>query len=113
MDIEPLKTILSITNDKKDTLLHFLDKDIRKKVIELELEEDEIFINDRVFCIKKNDLSLDVVGRVISIDGSNIAVRKSKTCTLYINTNNYYIFVKYSKKLTDQRDFFEKLIKTL
>ena len=80
---------------------------------DLELEEDEIFINDRVFCIKKNDLSLDVVGRVISIDGSNIAVRKSKTCTLYINTNNYYIFVKYSKKLTDQRDFFEQLIKTL
>ena len=33
MDIEPLKTILSITNDKKDTLLHFLDKDIETEAI--------------------------------------------------------------------------------
>ena len=53
MDIEPLKTILSITNDKQDTLLHFLKKDIREKVIDLEFEEDEFFINDRIFCIKK------------------------------------------------------------
>ena len=38
MNIEPLQTILSITNDKQDTLLHFLKKDVREKVIDLELE---------------------------------------------------------------------------
>jgi len=113
MDIEPLKTILSVTDDKKDTLLHFLEKDVRKKVIDLELEENDIFMNDRVFCIKKNDLRLDIVGRVVSVDGTKIAVKKTPSCTVYINTENYYIFVRYSKKLSNQRDFLEQLMQTL
>ena len=113
MDIEPLKTILSITNDKQDTLLHFLKKDIREKVIDLELEEDDFYINDRIFCIKKNNLELDVVGRIISIDGNILGIKKTSTCTLYLDSSKYYIFVKYSKNAAQQRDFLEKLLEQL
>ena len=35
MEIEPLKTLLSYSNDKKDTLLNFLEKNVREKVIKL------------------------------------------------------------------------------
>ena len=34
INIEPLRSILEISNDKKDTLLHFLPLDVKRKVID-------------------------------------------------------------------------------
>ena len=58
MDIEPLKTLLSLANNKKETLLHFLSDDIKQQVSHLEYEESEMYINDKVYCIRKDALKL-------------------------------------------------------
>jgi hypothetical protein len=113
MDIEPLQTILSITNDKKDTLLHFLKKEVREKVIHLEYEEHDFYMNDRIFCIKKNNLELELVGRIISIDGNRLGVKRTSTCTIYIDSSKYYIFVKYLQNMSQQRDFLQTLLEQL
>ena len=64
MDIEPLKTLLSYSNDKKDTILTFLDKSVREKVIKLEYEDEKFYINDRIYCIKRNTLELEYNGKI-------------------------------------------------
>ena len=39
MEIEPLKSVLEWSEDKKETLLYYLPLEVKKKVIHLELEE--------------------------------------------------------------------------
>ena len=37
MDIEPLKSILEWSNDKKETLLYYFPTDVKKRVININL----------------------------------------------------------------------------
>jgi len=112
INTEPLRSILEISNDKKDTLLHFLQLETKKKVIECELEDKEFFINDKVFCVKRNTLELEIVGKIICIDEDNLGIKKS-SINVYIDSKKYYIFVKMTKQITSQRDFLKKLLETL
>ena len=68
MKIEPLKTLVSLANNKKDTLLHFLSDDIKQKVSHLEYEDTDLYINDKVFCIRRDNLQLEIIGKIILID---------------------------------------------
>jgi hypothetical protein len=112
LNTEPLRSILEISNDKKDTLLHFLQLETKKKVIECELEDKDFFINDKVFCVKRNTLELEFIGKIICIDGDNLGIKKPNM-NVYIDSNKYYIFVKMTKQITSQRDFLKKLLETL
>ena len=112
MNIEPLKSILEISNNKKETLLYFLPLAVKKKVVDCELEENDFYINDRVFCIKRNTLELEIVGKIICIDENNLGIKKS-SMNVYIDANKYYIFVKMTKKIISQREFLKKLLETL
>jgi len=111
-NIEPLRSILEISNDKKDTLLHFLSLDVKRKVIDCELEDKDFFINDKVFCVKRNTLELEIVGKIICIDDDNLGIKKP-SMNVYIDSRKYYIFVRMTKKITSQRDFLKKLLETL
>ena len=62
MDIEPLKKLLSYSNDKKDTILTFLDKSVREKVIKLEYEDEKFYINVLGELNKKKKMFYWVVG---------------------------------------------------
>ena len=44
MDIEPLKNILEWSENKKETLLYYFTNDVKKKVINLEYEEDKLYV---------------------------------------------------------------------
>ena len=112
INIEPLRSILNKSNDKKETLMYFLPLDIKKKVVGCDLEETEFYINDRVFCVKKNTLELEIVGKIICIDGLNLGIKK-QSMNVYIDANKYYIFVKMTKKIISQREFLKKLLETL
>ena len=68
MDIEPLKTIMNSSSNKKDTLLNFLEKNIRKQIIKLEYEDKDFYINDKIYCIKKNTLELEYIGNIYCFD---------------------------------------------
>ena len=113
MDIEPLKTILSYSNDKKDTLLNFLEKRVREKIIKLEYEDERFYINDKIFCIKRNTLELEFIGRIYCIDDDSIGIKLSNVRNVNINPDKYYIFVKIKSKDMKKRDFYKQLLEQL
>jgi hypothetical protein len=113
MDIEPLKTLLSYSNDKKDTLLNFLEKSVREKVIKLEYEDERFYINDKIFCIKRNTLELEFTGKIYCIDDDSIGIKLSNVRNVNINPDKYYIFVKVKSKDMKKRDFYKQLLEQL
>lgn len=113
MDIEPLKTLMSYSNDKKDTLLNFLEKRVREKVIKLEYEDESFYINDKIFCIKRNTLELEYIGRIYCIDDDSIGIKLSNVRNININPDKYYIFVKVKSKDMKKRDFYKQLLEQL
>ena len=113
MDIEPLKTILSYSNDKKDTLLNFLEKRVREKVIKLEYEDESFYINDKIYCIKRNTLELEYIGKIYCIEDDNIGIKLSNVRNVNINPDKYYIFVKIKSKDMKKRDFYKQLLEQL
>ena len=48
MDIEPLKTIIDLTTDKKDTILYFLSNKLKFLLEDYELIDDEFYLNDNI-----------------------------------------------------------------
>tara|TARA_Y100000389_G_C17458916_1_gene520179 strand:+ start:749 stop:1090 length:342 start_codon:yes stop_codon:yes gene_type:complete len=113
MDIEPLKTILSYSNDKKDTLLNFLEKRVREKIIKLEYEDKRFYINDKIYCIKRNTLELEYIGKIYCIEDDHIGIKLSNVRNVNINPDKYYIFVKIKSKDMKKRDFYKQLLEQL
>tara|TARA_B100000902_G_C27321209_1_gene924647 strand:+ start:462 stop:803 length:342 start_codon:yes stop_codon:yes gene_type:complete len=113
MDIEPLQSILEWSKDKKSTLLHFLPVDVKKKVIQCDYEEDTFYINDRIYCIKKNTFELEIIGKILFVEENRLGIKITTTKTLYINPKKYYIFVKCKKTISKQRDFMKQLLEQL
>ena len=113
MEIEPLKTLLSLANNKKDTLLHFLSDDIKQRVSHLEYEESELYINDKVFCIRRDNLQLEIIGKIILIDEDKIGIRLSSVRNQFIDKTNYYMFIQCKKAITTQRELMKQLLQQL
>ena len=113
MDIEPLKTLLSYSPDKKDTLLNFLEKNVREKVIKLEYEEDQFYINDKIYCVKRNTLEIKYIGKIYCMDDNTIGIKLSNVRNVNINPDKYYIFVKVKTKDIKKRDFYKQLLEQL
>lgn len=113
MDIEPLKTLLSYSPDKKDTLLNFLEKNVREKVIKLEYEEDQFYINDKIYCVKRNTLEIEYIGKIYCMDDNTIGIKLSNVRNVNINPDKYYIFVKVKTKDIKKRDFYKQLLEQL
>ena len=58
MNIEPLKNILELSNNQQDSIVFFLNDDIKLKLNNYYLYEKknkDIFINQFIICIKKRD----------------------------------------------------------
>lgn len=112
MNIEPLKSILEWSPNKKDTLLYYLSNDVKEKVKKLELEE-KLYINDRIYCIKKNTLELEYDGSILYIDKDKIGLKITNIKTIRLNPDDYYIFVKCKKTISKQREFMKQLLEQL
>ena len=115
MNIEPLKTILSISKDKKETLFYFLSNEIKQKLYNCNYEEKDFFINDYLYCIKRNTLELEFSGRIFCVEKNDhkIGIKKSTYMNIYLNPNQYYLFVKNSNKIKNQREFLKQLLKNI
>jgi hypothetical protein len=113
MDIEPLKSILEWSPNKKDTLLYYLSNDVKEKVKKLELEEEKLYVQDRVYCIKKNTLELECDGTILYIENGRIGIKITNIKTIRLNPDDYYIFVKCKKTISKQREFMKQLLEQL
>ena len=108
MDI--LHNIMKITDNKFNTLIFFLENDLKIKYRNYEMP-DKLYLNDMIHCIRKDTLDLEFKGRIKKID-DKIHI-KHNNYNVYINPDNYYILNKISKdKLNDKR-FYEELLKNL
>lgn len=113
MNIEPLKSILDWSNDKKNTILHFLPLETKKQIVNLDYEEKDFYINDRIYCIKRNTLELEIVGSILFVKENIIGIKITKSKTFYIIPKNYYIFIKCKKCMSKKRDLMKKLLEQL
>ena len=113
MEIEPLKTIIELTTDKKKTILYFLSEELQKILNEYKLiENNDFYLNDKIICIKKNNLQKEYYGKIICID-NNILTIKKNNIFISFNHNDYYIFFKKVRSLKNDRQFFESLLEKL
>lgn len=117
MKIEPLQTIMSLSNNKKETLLLFLSNEIKQKVKDLTLIDSDYYINDKIYCIRKDNLQLEIVGKIVIIDtlnheSMNLGIQISNVRQQSIKSDEYYTFIQKKRK-SNQRELMQELLKQL
>jgi len=116
LQYEPLKSILDLTDNKQDSIVFFLNDEIKSKMNNYYYYDEknkDIFINQLIISIKKSDLSLDIKGKIVYIKKNNIGININNLYTKYIDMNLYYIFLKDKKSKSSDAEFFEHLLKNL
>jgi len=116
MNIEILKDILDFTNDKQNTIVYFLEPHIQKQLLNYyyyDKSNDDIFIDQHIILIKKNNLHIEDKGIIISLNRNKIGLSINDLYNKYYDMNNYYIFIKNRNKKTSERELMESLLKNL
>ena len=113
MDI--LKPILDIYDTKKDVLLFYLDVAVKGQVEDFDYLDDDndLFLNDKVYCISRSTLDLDVIGFVQAIKGKKISLKVKSKYGVHINQDEYHIFIKRRKTKKNDREFYKALLNAL
>ena len=111
--MEPLKSILEWSDNKKETLLYYVPPEVKEKIINLKYEEDTFYIGEYVCCIKRSTFEIDTCGKVIMNDNNRLGIKMTSVKTVYITPSEYYIFVRCKKAVNTQRDFLKKLLNQL
>ena len=106
MKIEILKDVIDSFDDKENTILYFIeDKNILN---DISLKEDNFCLNDYIIYIKKNNLEVSKIGKIINID-DNISIIYNNKYIINIYPEDYYIFIKKSKYNNKNQYFIELL----
>lgn len=113
MDI--LKPILDIYDIKKDVLLFYLDDKTKSQVEDLEYLDDEndLFLNDKVFLINKSTLELEHCGVIQAIKENIVTIKIKSKYSVHFNQTNYHVFIKRKKTKKNERDFYKALLNSL
>ena len=77
MNIEPLKDILKIYNDKHKVLSYYLPEETIEKIKEYKFVDDLdiLFLNDKISAVYKNNGILFKSGNIIKITNTHIMIR--------------------------------------
>jgi len=116
MNTEILKDILNLTEDKQNTIVYFLNPNIQRKLLNFYLydkKENDIFIDQHIILIKKNNLHIEDKGFIISLDKNKIGISVNNIYNKFFSMNDYYIFLKNKQSRTSERDLMEALLKQL
>ena len=113
MDI--LKPILDIYDTKKEVLLFYLDASVKEQVEDFDYLDDEndLFLNDKVYCISRSTLDLDIIGVIQAIKQKKISLKVKSLYGAHINQDEYHIFIKRRKTKKNDRDFYKALLNAL
>ena len=116
MNTEILKDILELTEDKQNTIVYFLNPKIQQKLLNFyfyDKSDNDIYIDQHVILIKKNNLQIEDKGIIISLNRNKLGLCINDLYNKYYDMNNYYIFIKNRNKKTSERDIMEALLKKL
>ena len=65
MNIEIIKELVSVSNEKKNTILFFLQPKEQKKLKNTELiDKKSIYLDNKIYLVKKNTLELKYNGKL-------------------------------------------------
>ena len=116
MNTEILKDILEFTDDKQNTIVYFLKPHIQKQLLNYyfyDKSDNDIFIDQHIILIKKNNLHIEDKGIITSMNRNKIGLCINDLYNKYYDINNYYIFIKNRNKKISERDLMESLLKKL
>ena len=116
MDIEILKDILDLTEDKQNTIVYFLKPIIQQKLLNFyyyDKDDTDIFVNQHIILVKKNDLSLEEKGIITSVKRGIVGLNVNNSYNKYLPIKDFYIFLKNTRSKKSDRDFMETLLKKL
>ena len=118
MDIDPLKEVLDIYNNKHNVLMHYLPPETTKKLTRYIYVEDmdELFLNDRLIFVQKSNGKFLKQGIIIKITNDQITIKTSTSnVSFYINTDNYYLFINPRKNKSQKlnRTYLKELLNSL
>ena len=114
MEIEILEKLISVSNNKKNTILFFLDKSYQQKLKNTELVDTKsIYLDNKIYLVTKNTLELKYIGKLEYYKNNKLGLKINNNYVIYItDLDNYYIFRNIIKK-NDQTLFYNKLLKEL
>jgi hypothetical protein len=111
--LEILQNIMKMSNDKRSTLLFFLDDNTQNKVQKYNMvEKEDLYLKNSLIFINKMTLEIEYEGIIEYMKDDKITIRKNNYHR-NIEPNNYYIFIKKDMSKKDSRKFFEELLKKL
>jgi len=111
--LEILGSIMKISNDRRSTLLYFLDDNTRNKVERYNMiEKDDLYLKNSLILINKMTLQIEYEGIIEYMRDDKITIRKNNG-NRNISANVYYIFIKRDMSKSDNRKFFIELLKKL
>ena len=85
---------MKMSNDKRSTLLYFLDDDTRYKVQKYNMvEKEDLHLKNSLIFINKMTLEIEYEGIIEYMKDDKITIRKNNYHR-NIEPNNYYIFIK-------------------
>lgn len=113
--LDILKPILDIYDTKLSTLLFYLSPTIQAQVCECDYLDDdnELFLNDKVFAIRRSDLQLDCSGCIYGIKPNKVTLRKTNGNMVHLQTNLYHILFKRKRSKQNDREFYQALLNSL
>ena len=114
MNVEIIKELVSVSNDKKNTILFFLQPKEQQKLKNTKLiDKKSIYLDNKIHLVKKNTLELKYNGKLQYYKNNKLGLKINNNYTIYISDlDNYYIFRNTIKK-NDQTLFYQKLLKQL
>ena len=112
LSVEPLKPLLENAIDKDKLFLDYLPDKTLKKINNCTFYDEknqDLYLDDTLFIVKKNDGKLYKQGKIIAIVNKIITIR-TQIGSININSDNYYLFTKTKK---NNRKFYKALLNNL
>jgi len=113
MDI--LKPILDIYDEKKNVLLFYMESAVKDTVFDLyylDDDDNQLFLNDKVYIINRSALELDNIGTVQSIKDDMVCIKVKSKYSVHFNVKEYHIFIKRKKNKKNDMEFYKALLNT-
>ena len=113
-EIEILEKLINVSNNKKNTILFFLDNSYQQKLKNTELVDSKsIYLDNKIYLVTKNTLELKYNGRLQYYKNNKLGLKINNNYVIYItDLKHYYIFRNIIKK-NNQTLFYNKLLTEL
>lgn len=113
--IYPLENLVKKSKNPIDILLTFLPDEtilIVQDKLYYNLDSVDLFLNQKIWCIDKMTGLISYKGKIFKINDNWISLKCNKK-NIYIDKNDYYIFIGYTKSKKNDYQYFQTLFNML